>query len=213
VGLVIGIPGIVVVAPTSSCNRLHRRAIVRSCCRVIVPSRQAIVRSCEVMKSPKNFMRLVVLNHRVAQAAPKKRRKQGMGSLNRCLKPWPVMRSLYPIAARAYRQEGYVPVAETYLRLALKAQSQSRASIESLTQIKNPPVVYARQANFANGPQQVNNGGPQMARTRENEIPPSKQSGNEYELLPDDRASAPASGIDSTLEAVGTINRTTNGRG
>src|SRR6188472_2187520 len=60
--------------------------------------------------------------------------------------------------AVANMQEGYVPVAETYLRLALKAQSQSRASIESLAQIKNPPVIYARQAKFANGPQQVNNG-------------------------------------------------------
>jgi len=53
--------------------------------------------------------------------------------------------------AVANMQEGYVPVAETYLRLALKAQSQARASIERLAQIKNPPVVYARQANFANG--------------------------------------------------------------
>jgi len=53
--------------------------------------------------------------------------------------------------AVANMQEGYVAVAETYLRLALKAQSQARASIESLAQIKNPPVVYARQANFANG--------------------------------------------------------------
>ena len=114
--------------------------------------------------------------------------------------------------AVANMQEGYVPVAETYLRLALKAQSQCRASIESLAQIKNPPVVYARQANFANGPQQVNNG-VDAPRMRENEIPQSKQSGNEHELLPDSRASALASRVDPTLEAVGAINRTTNGRG
>jgi len=96
--------------------------------------------------------------------------------------------------------------------LALKAQSQSRASIESLAQIKNPPVVYARQANFANGPQQVNNAVPQP-RTRENEIPPSKQSGDEQELLPDGKASAFASQVDPAMEAVGAINRTTNHRG
>jgi hypothetical protein len=61
-----------------------------------------------------------------------------------------------------------VLVAETYLRLALKAQSQSRASIESLAQIKNPPVVYARQANFANGPQRVNSGvaAPRRGKTK-----------------------------------------------
>ena len=84
--------------------------------------------------------------------------------------------------------------------------------IESLAQIKNPPVVYARQANFASGPQQVNNG-VTVSRPRKNEIPPSKLSGHEHELLPDGRASAPASGVDSTLEAVGAINRTTNHRG
>ena len=77
--------------------------------------------------------------------------------------------------AVANMQEGYVPVAETYLRLALKAQSQSRASIESLAQIKNPPVVYARQAYLANGPQQVNNG-VAAPRAPENAILPSRLS-------------------------------------
>ena len=48
--------------------------------------------------------------------------------------------------------------AERYLRLAFKAQSQSRATLETLAAIKNPPVVFARQANISNGPQQVNNG-------------------------------------------------------
>jgi len=48
---------------------------------------------------------------------------------------------------------------ETYLRLALKAQAQSRATLETLAAIKNPPVVFARQANINHGgQQQVNNG-------------------------------------------------------
>jgi len=114
--------------------------------------------------------------------------------------------------AVANMQEGYVPVAETYLRLALKAQSQSRASIESLAQIKNPPVIYARQAYLANGPQQVNNG-VAAPRARENEIPPIKQSGYENELLPNSRASTPTRRVDPTLETVGAINRTTKRRG
>jgi hypothetical protein len=50
-------------------------------------------------------------------------------------------------------------VAERYLRLALKAQGQSRATVETLAAMKNPPVVFARQANINNGgQQQVNNG-------------------------------------------------------
>lgn len=48
--------------------------------------------------------------------------------------------------------------ADRYLRLAFKAQSQSRATLETLAAIKNPPVVFARQTNINNGgQQQVNN--------------------------------------------------------
>jgi hypothetical protein len=49
---------------------------------------------------------------------------------------------------------------ETYLRLALRAQTQCRATLETLAAIKNPqPVAFVRQANIAHGPQQVNNAG------------------------------------------------------
>ena len=41
----------------------------------------------------------------------------------------------------------HLPAAETYMRLALKAQSQCRATLETLANIKNPPTVFARQAN------------------------------------------------------------------
>ena len=46
---------------------------------------------------------------------------------------------------------------EIYMRLALKAQSQCRTTLESLAAIKNPPVVYAKNANIAHN-QQINNG-------------------------------------------------------
>lgn len=51
----------------------------------------------------------------------------------------------------------YLDAAERYMRLALKAQGQCRATLETLAAIKNPPIVFARQANIAHGPQQVNN--------------------------------------------------------
>lgn len=47
---------------------------------------------------------------------------------------------------------------EALFRLALKAQSQCRSTLETLAAIKNPPIVYAKQANIAAGHQQVNNG-------------------------------------------------------
>lgn len=52
----------------------------------------------------------------------------------------------------------YINATDTYMRLALKAQSQCRATVEALAELKSPrPVAYVRQANIANGPQQVNN--------------------------------------------------------
>lgn len=62
------------------------------------------------------------------------------------------------LARRAQMNMGeYIDAADRYMRLALKAQGQCRATLETLAAIKNPPVVFAKQANIANGPQQVNN--------------------------------------------------------
>ena len=47
---------------------------------------------------------------------------------------------------------------ESYLRLALKAQAQCARTIEVLAAMKSPPIVFAKQANIANGNQQINNG-------------------------------------------------------
>ena len=61
--------------------------------------------------------------------------------------------------AQANISEGYSEAGERYMRLAFKAQSQCRTTIETLTEIKNPrPVAFVRQANISNGPQQINNG-------------------------------------------------------
>jgi hypothetical protein len=52
----------------------------------------------------------------------------------------------------------HLSATESYMRLALKAQAQCARTIEVLATMKNPPVVFAKQANIANGNQQVNNG-------------------------------------------------------
>jgi hypothetical protein len=61
-------------------------------------------------------------------------------------------------AAFQVKGEGWFPNYEAHMRLALKAQSNCRATLETLAAMKNPPMVFARQANIAQGPQQVNNG-------------------------------------------------------
>ena len=64
----------------------------------------------------------------------------------------------HELARRAQRVE-YLNQFDVNLRLALKAQSQCRATLETLATIKNPQAIaFVRQANIANGPQQVNNG-------------------------------------------------------
>ena len=62
------------------------------------------------------------------------------------------------MARRAALNMGeYLDATERYMRLALKAQGQCRATLETLAAIKNPPVIFAKQANIAHGPQQINN--------------------------------------------------------
>ncbi len=61
------------------------------------------------------------------------------------------------LAQRAINVE-HMDNLDRYLKLALRAQSQCRATWETLATMKNPPMMaYVRQANIAHGPQQVNN--------------------------------------------------------
>lgn len=46
---------------------------------------------------------------------------------------------------------------EAFLRLALRAQNQSRQTLETLGRLHQPPAVVARQVNVSHGPQQINN--------------------------------------------------------
>lgn len=63
------------------------------------------------------------------------------------------------LARKAHRCD-FLSQFEANFKLALKAQNQCRMTLETLSNIKNPPVVYAKQANITNGPQQINNGVP-----------------------------------------------------
>lgn len=77
------------------------------------------------------------------------------------------------LASRAIQSE-YMSQLEPYLRLALKAQSQCRATLETLAAIKNPqPVAFVKQANIAHN-QQVNNGVAAPSPARESEKAPNE---------------------------------------
>lgn len=98
---------------------------------------------------------------------------------------------------------------DRFTRLALKAQGQCRATLETLAAIKNPPTVFAKQANTANGPQQINNnasGSAMPSRAGISESEPNKLLEAHDERL-DDGTARTASSSDQDLAAVGALNR------
>jgi hypothetical protein len=61
------------------------------------------------------------------------------------------------LASRAAKHGDLVKI-DALLKIALKAQNQCRTTLETLASIKNPRVIFAKQANISNGHQQINNG-------------------------------------------------------
>ena len=111
----------------------------------------------------------------------------------------------------------HLDATETYLRLALKAQAQSRATVQTLAEVKQPrSVAFVRQANIAQQ-QQVNNAAPVLhARTEESPKPANEQSRleapNEWSTLDTGATAAPARG-NPEVETVGAIHRAEDARG
>jgi hypothetical protein len=119
--------------------------------------------------------------------------------------------ALFTDLARRARTSTTLDRFERYLRLAFKAQNQCRATIETLATIKNPPTVFARQANIAHGPQQVNNGvaptghisAPARAENRQIEQTKQLEPANGERM--DGGTADAASGGDPALAPVGTV--------
>ncbi|KXU90176.1 hypothetical protein CI15_07110 [Paraburkholderia monticola] len=109
--------------------------------------------------------------------------------------------------------EKYPGVTDTYLRLALKAQSQCRTTLEALADIKNPrPFAFVRQANIANGPQQVNNQSTRGGGTPSGYARAENPGKSTNELLEADHgermdlgAADAAGGENSRMETVGKV--------
>lgn len=115
-------------------------------------------------------------------------------------------------ALRAATNMGeYLGAAETYLKLALKAQSQCRATLETLATIKHPPVVIAKQANIAHGHQQVNNHGDTAhilrVRADETQKSPTELLGHEHGERLEPGTTSTAGRSDPALAAVATVHR------
>lgn len=111
--------------------------------------------------------------------------------------------------------------AETYMRLALKAQAQCRATLTALIEIRCPrTVAFVGQANVAHGPQQVNNDGTGFKFATVTDLPTRARESEsaQDELLEgysgkwlDTAETAAAGRADSRVEALGPIHRTEDG--
>ena len=115
------------------------------------------------------------------------------------------------LTERAMVQE-HMPHIEGFMRLALRAQNQCRATLETLATIKNPPVVFAKQANInhGSGNQQVNNGTPAADNPTSTRAPARGKPNQPNELLEvqhggetvDTRTAGNAGGKDQAMAAV-----------
>jgi hypothetical protein len=108
--------------------------------------------------------------------------------------------------------QSHMPNLESYMRLALKAQAQSRAALETMAAIKNPPVIYARQANVTTGPQQINNNAAPVTHTRDIESEQNQKRGATHELCQDTRTPGVFVGANEAEQAVGENQRANNTR-
>jgi len=114
---------------------------------------------------------------------------------------------------RADRLLGVNPdLMERYVRLGLRAQGQSRATLEALAAVKNPPTVMAHLAQVSHGPQ-VNN---LVATLGPRRLRDDNLENRRNELLEADVESVdgcpPSASVssDQTLAPVGFIDRSEN---
>lgn len=137
------------------------------------------------------------------------------------------LQAIFTNMARRAPKQDLMSHWESFMRVALKAQNQCRMTLETLATIKNPPVVFARQANINNGgQQQVNNGAqaeaprapaPFYARPGAHAAKPATEKTGLLEVSDgewvDTRAAGAAIGADPHLATVGAIDGAAHRRG
>lgn len=110
------------------------------------------------------------------------------------------------LAQRAARSMnvGQMQATDTYMRMALKAQSQCRTTLEALSEIKNPrTATFIKQQNVA-GQQQVVNG--QTAAHEKNITPTNELLEDHHGERLDTRAAATPGETNSKLATLATFN-------
>ncbi|WP_160817130.1 hypothetical protein [Nitrosomonas oligotropha] len=109
------------------------------------------------------------------------------------------------ILRSAHSMGNSLKITETYMRLALKTQAQCVRTVEVLAAMKNPPIVIAKQANIAQGHQQINNGNQYPTHAGKTKNPSNELLSEDNNAPLDSRGTIEASGIDKELATVETI--------
>ena len=93
---------------------------------------------------------------------------------------------------------------ERYMKLALKAQNQARATLQTLGELKAPKqVAFVKQANIGNQVQVNNDGSPARSRAKKKPKAPNELLEVEHGKWLDTRAAGSASGADPAMASVG----------
>jgi hypothetical protein len=118
------------------------------------------------------------------------------------------------LATKASNAE-YLKNLDVFMKIALRAQSQCRATWEALSAIKNPPVMgYVKQANIAHGPQQVNNSASDdTPRTRENQNSQNKLMEKKDDERLDIGTTSTAGQADPAMATLGEVDGAKNAGG
>jgi hypothetical protein len=121
---------------------------------------------------------------------------------------------------RAAKQQ-HLPNYQAFMGMALKAQAQSRSTIQTLVDLKSPKhPTFVKQANISQGPQQINNGNTEPFTTSRVEHPSTvkiklKERNHEQAktIGVDTRAPRAPSRTDPAMETMGKVNRTQKRQG
>lgn len=120
------------------------------------------------------------------------------------------LQSIFSELAVRARSHKDMSAVQTLTQLALRAQSNSRATIQTLAEVKNPKqVAFVKQANIAQN-QQVNNGVSSLARARKDQVKPNELIAevNHGSKKMDTRTKKTAGRADTNLDAVDAVDRT-----
>ena len=119
------------------------------------------------------------------------------------------LQTMFVSLGRQAASKTSLPQYTVFMNLALKAQSQSRATIQALVELKYPKqATFVKQANIANGHQQINNATstrtPAHAHAKAIESQPNELLSEMNHATLDSSRTATTSAIDKAMATVAT---------